>query len=87
MTGSHSINSETFQGIFKPITIKDFVWIGIGATILQGVTIGEGAVICAGAVVINDVEAFSVVGGIPAKKIKERNRILKYKCDWNVPFT
>lgn len=48
------------------------VWIGWGATILGGIKIGNGAVIAAGAVVVNDVEPYSVVGGIPAKEIKKR---------------
>ena len=52
------------------IHIKRNVWIGAGATILQGVTIGENAVVAAGAVVSKDVPANTVVGGIPAKTIK-----------------
>ena len=46
------------------------VWIGANATILPGVTIGDGAVIAAGALVSKDVEANTVVGGVPAKLIK-----------------
>lgn len=46
------------------------VWIGSGATILQGVTIGDNAVVAAGAVVTKDVEPNTVVGGTPAKFIK-----------------
>ena len=87
LTGSHDINSPAFQGVFKPIEIEDYVWIGANATILQGVKIGKGAVICAGAVVTKNVEDFQVVAGIPAKQIKRRNENLNYKCKWNTPLT
>lgn len=53
------------------IYIKKNAWIGAGATILPGVTISENAVVAAGAVVLKDVAANTVVGGIPAKIIKE----------------
>lgn len=56
----------------KKICIKDNAWIGYGAIILAGVTVGEGGVVGAGAVVTKDVEPYSVVGGVPAKKIKMR---------------
>jgi acetyltransferase-like isoleucine patch superfamily enzyme len=52
------------------IHIKKNAWIGAGATILPGVTIGENSVVAAGAVVSNDVPANTVVGGIPARHIK-----------------
>jgi len=52
------------------IHIKKNAWIGAGATILPGVTVGENAVVAAGAVVSKDVPANTVVGGIPAKYIK-----------------
>lgn len=55
-----------------PILIGNDVWIGTSAKILKGVTIGNGAVIAAGALVKDDVEPYSIVGGIPAKKISER---------------
>ena len=58
----------------KPITIGNHVWICAKAIILKGVTIGDGAIIAAGAVVTKDVPAFSLVGGNPARVIKENVR-------------
>lgn len=54
-----------------PVKIGNDVWIGAHATILAGVTIGNGAVVAAGAVVTKDVPANTVVGGVPAKIIKQ----------------
>lgn len=56
----------------SPITIGHDVWLGTGAKILKGVTIGNGAVIAAGALVKSDVGEYEIYGGIPAKKISER---------------
>lgn len=57
---------------YKPVVIEDDVWIGANCVICPGVKIGEGAIIGAGSVVTHDVEAFSVVGGVPGKLIKRR---------------
>lgn len=54
-----------------PVTIGDYVWIGANATILKGVRIGNNAVVAAGAVVTKDVPDNAVVGGVPAKVIKQ----------------
>ena len=63
------------------VVIGDRVWIGCGVIVLPGVTIGEGAVCCAGSVVNKDVSPYSVVAGIPAKKVNERPHDLLYKFD------
>lgn len=86
ITGSHDIQSKNFVGLFRPIVIEDYVWIGVNATILQGVTIGKGAVVCAGAIVVKDVEPYNVVAGIPAKTITKRNDELDYECISEVYF-
>jgi acetyltransferase-like isoleucine patch superfamily enzyme len=57
--------------VTNPIIIGSKVWVGANATILSGVSIGDGAVIAAGAVVNRDVPAHTIVGGVPAKVIKE----------------
>ena len=56
----------------KKVIIGRDVWIGAGAIILPGISIGEGAIVAAGSVVTKDVSPFTVVGGNPAKLIKER---------------
>ena len=53
--------------IFKPIHIGDNVWLGANVTILGGVNVGDGAIIAAGAVVIEDVPANTIVAGVPAQ--------------------
>lgn len=66
--GRH-LEEERIAG--KPVVIEDDVWIGFNAVILKGVTIGKGAVVGACAVVLNDVPAYTVVGGNPARTIGE----------------
>ena len=53
------------------IHIEKNVWIGVGASILKDVTVGENAIVAAGAVVTMDVPANTIVGGIPAKILRE----------------
>jgi acetyltransferase-like isoleucine patch superfamily enzyme len=71
ITENHPLDPADRRALLtKPIVIRRKAWIGAAATILPGVTIGENAVVAAGAVVNTDVPANTVVGGIPAKFIK-----------------
>ena len=71
VTENHPLDPKERKGLIaKPIIIKKNAWIGANATILPGVTIGENAVVAAGAVVSKDVPDNTIVGGIPAKFIK-----------------
>jgi len=71
-TMEHDINSQTFGGSGGPVVIHDWAYIGTRVTILPGITIGEGAVVASGAVVTKDVAPWTMVGGIPAKFIRNR---------------
>lgn len=62
----------------NPVVIDDRAWIGPNTVILHSVHVGEGAVVAAGAVVTKDVPPYTIVAGIPAKKVAERNRDLRY---------
>ena len=70
-TINHDLNPKgNRKNHYAPIRIGAHVWIGSNATILPGVTIGDWAVVAAGAVVVQDVPAMTVVGGVPAKVLK-----------------
>lgn len=72
LSEGHPIELENRHALVpKAIHIKKNAWIGAGATILQGVTIGENSVVAAGSVVSKDVPDNVVVGGTPARIIKE----------------
>lgn len=71
-TASHDISNPTNPLIIAPINIHDQAWVASEAFVGMGVTIGQGAVVGARAAVFKDVEAWTVVGGNPAKFIKER---------------
>ena len=60
------------RGDTQKTYVGNDVWIGHGAIILAGVKIGDGSIIAAGSIVIKDVEPCTIVGGNPAKFIKNR---------------
>ncbi|HIB36024.1 DapH/DapD/GlmU-related protein [Mesonia sp.] len=69
---NHPITAEERNTLIpQKVIIKKGAWLGANVTVLPGVIIGENAVIAAGAVVTKDVEANTVVAGVPAKKIKD----------------
>ncbi len=72
---SSSPNSSRIRPFVKTehgsIVIQNDAWIGVGAIILPNITIGEGAVVGAGAVVTKNVRKYTIVAGVPAKKIGE----------------
>lgn len=71
-TLDHGVLPEDRNNLYPaPITIGNNVWIGANVTVLKGVTIGDNSIIAAGAVVTKDVPKNYIVGGVPAKLIKE----------------
>lgn len=81
VTTGHPIEPETRRDtVSRPIVIRENAWIGIGASVMPGVTVGENSIVAAHAVVTNDVPPNVIVGGIPAKIIKhiesESERVL-----------
>ncbi len=75
--------SHQFQDLTRPvreqplstkggITVEDDVWLGFGVVLLDGVTLGRGSVIGAGSVVTKSVEAYTIVGGNPARRLGSR---------------
>ena len=71
VAGGHNINDYSplpGQGII----IEGENWIGANVTIIGGVSVGRGAIIAAGSVVVKDVAPYTIVGGVPAKFIKNR---------------
>ena len=76
----HDINSSDFSAKVETVEIGDYCFIGPRVIILPGVKIGKGAVVGAGAVVTKNIEDYTIVGGVPAKVIGERqNKSPEYK--------
>ena len=87
-SGTSFVRENRFQEIAE-ISIGNDVWIGARALVLDGVTIGDGAIVAAGAVVAANVPSYAVVGGVPARVIRERftketvEALLEWKW-WNL---
>jgi acetyltransferase-like isoleucine patch superfamily enzyme len=83
LTLGHDPQSSTFTDKGGDVIIGDRVWIGYRAIILPGITIGEGAVVGAGSVVTKDIAPYTIVGGNPARFIKERSKDLHYQLNYH----
>lgn len=81
-TAKHLVDDPDFAHDYAPIEVGDRAWIAEGAVVLSDVRIGEGAVVAAGAVVTSDVAPYTIVGGVPARIIRERSRDLRYHLAW-----
>jgi len=74
LTATHDLGDSSRRAgsvVSEPVTVGAGAWVGARATILAGVTIGTGAVVAAGAVVVDSVPPSTLVGGVPAKVIRE----------------
>lgn len=87
--GDASFSDRDYLDELPATSIGHDVWIGARAIVLDGCTVGDGAIIAAGAVVVNNVAPYAIVGGIPAKTIRMRyepetiDRLLTLKWwDW-----
>lgn len=85
-TLGHNLESPEFETKGGSVTIEDNAFVFSNAMIMPGVTIHEGAIVLAGSVVTKDVEAWTIVGGNPARKIKERQRKIAYLQKYNYWF-
>lgn len=85
-TLGHNIDSPKFETKGAPVSIEDNVFIFSNSLIMPGITVHEGAIVLTGSVVTKDVPPYTVVGGNPAKVIRQRPKEINYKQNYNYWF-
>jgi putative colanic acid biosynthesis acetyltransferase WcaF len=73
---SHDYNDPNFPVISAPMKIGSYAWVCARATVQMGANLSEGSVLALGSIATKDLEPWSVYAGIPAKKIKDRNKFV-----------
>lgn len=86
LTSDHDANSPDFKGRNRMVTISDYCWIGTRAMVLPGNNLEKGCVVAAGSIVTKHVEPYTIVAGIPAKRISNRIEILNYQLNYKRKF-
>lgn len=86
LTADHEVQSSEFNYREGKVVIEDYVWLSSNSIILPGVKVGKGAVVAAGAVVSKDIDEYTIVGGIPARKIGTRSKDLQYNLKYKKHF-
>lgn len=84
-TLGHDTQDPLFATKAGKVIVHNYAWVGYRAIIMPGVEIGEGAVVAAGAVVTKNVDAWTIVGGVPARAIGKRTPNIHYRLRYN-PF-
>ena len=82
----HNIDSAMFETKGAPVIIEDNAFIFSNAMIMPGVTIGNGAIVLPGSVVTKSVPPRKIVGGNPARIIRERTAEIDYNQSYNYWF-
>ena len=85
-TLGHDINAADLHLVGASVEIGDDAFVFSNVVIMPGVKIGKGAVVFAGSVVVKDVEPYTMVGGNPAKFIKNREKLEFAKTDYSYWF-
>jgi putative colanic acid biosynthesis acetyltransferase WcaF len=69
---THDYDDPAFPTVAHPMKVGDYAWVCARASVQPGVTIGEGAVLALGSVAVADLEPWTIYGGVPARRIKDR---------------